>query len=292
MVSNNKPNKSTKKITIKFLKVTGDSPNGPFGGFTALHTQPQITHSDSVTSSVPDGADSVTGVTITTIGGGGNNNNNTITTPTSDTPSTVRSPRLKACHETCCSELAQKMYFGVCVTILVTASWVAASHSIKFLYVSRNTIALLPTTNFMIDLNSHNYNNNNTVLIRNAEKASSTIFNAPFFASWFCTNFTILFFPIYLLGRIMVRKCESPGEIIGDVIRGFRDRGFTAGRLINRCLTFCILWLLTTYVYALSLRALLATDAMALFATNVACVYLLSWVILHEQFVGVRVNFF
>lgn len=39
----------------------------------------------------------------------------------------------------------------------------------------------------------------------------------------------------------------------------------------------------------MSLRVLFATDAMALFATNVACVYLLSWVILHEQFVGVRV---
>jgi len=31
---------------------------------------------------------------------------------------------------------------------------------------------------------------------------------------------------------------------------------------------------------------------MALFATNVSCVYLLSWVILHEQFVGVRVSNF
>lgn len=63
-----------------------------------------------------------------------------------------------------------------------------------------------------------------------------------------------------------------------------------AGRFINRCLSFCILWLLTTYLYTLSLRVLFATDAMALFATNVACVYLLSWVILHEQFVGVRVS--
>lgn len=32
-----------------------------------------------------------------------------------------------------------------------------------------------------------------------------------------------------------------------------------------------------------------ATDVMALFATNVSCVYLLSWVILHEQFVGIRI---
>lgn len=62
------------------------------------------------------------------------------------------------------------------------------------------------------------------------------------------------------------------------------------GRFLNRCLIFCLLWILTTYLYALSLRALLATDAMALFATNVAVAYLLSWVILHEQFVGVRVS--
>lgn len=34
---------------------------------------------------------------------------------------------------------------------------------------------------------------------------------------------------------------------------------------------------------------ILATDVMALFATNVSCVYLLSWVILHEQFVGIRI---
>lgn len=54
-------------------------------------------------------------------------------------------------------------------------------------------------------------------------------------------------------------------------------------------MTFCILWILTTYLYAVSLKSLFATDVMALFATNVASVYLLSWVILHEQFVGVRV---
>lgn len=65
---------------------------------------------------------------------------------------------------------------------------------------------------------------------------------------------------------------------------------WSAGRFLNRCLCFCILWLVTTYLYTLSLHVLYATDALALFATNVACVYLLSWVILHEQFVGVRVS--
>jgi solute carrier family 35, member F3/4 len=39
-----------------------------------------------------------------------------------------------------------------------------------------------------------------------------------------------------------------------------------------------------------SLNVLFSTDVIVLFATNVASVYLLSWVILHEQFVGVRVS--
>lgn len=41
------------------------------------------------------------------------------------------------------------------------------------------------------------------------------------------------------------------------------------------------------YMYALSV--LDATDVMSLFATNVSFVYLLSWVVLHDQFVGLRV---
>jgi len=47
---------------------------------------------------------------------------------------------------------------------------------------------------------------------------------------------------------------------------------------------------MTTYLYIRSLDKLYTTDVIVLFATNVASVYLLSWVILHEQFVGVRVS--
>jgi len=31
--------------------------------------------------------------------------------------------------------LSQQIYFGVCVTICVTASWVGATHCIKYLYL-------------------------------------------------------------------------------------------------------------------------------------------------------------
>uniref|UniRef100_A0AAG5CQN7 EamA domain-containing protein n=1 Tax=Anopheles atroparvus TaxID=41427 RepID=A0AAG5CQN7_ANOAO len=315
------------------LLLPGDSPNGPFGGFT--NNVPQITHSDSVTSSQHDGQDSLIGITVTGgcdtptsqphallgSGGGGLVGLGPATGPSapSSPPSTSK---LRVCRDSCCSELAQKMYFGVCVTVLVTASWVGATHCIKFLYLRRNTYAsTLPPhlTAFITDgttdpasgISPHDQNSTSAMIVHGFGPTASFlpstakplvtsdrvqppmtthVFNAPFFASWFCTNFAILFFPIYILGRVAIKKCDGTGEVLGEILRGFRDRGFTIGRFLNRCLTFCILWLLTTYLYALSLKALLATDVMALFATNVACVYLLAWVILQEQFVGVRVR--
>lgn len=115
-------------------------------------------------------------------------------------------------------------------------------------------------------------------------------YNAPFFTTWFCTNWEVLYFPVYFICRATRTKCATPSEIIADSLRGFRDKGFTGGRFLIRCSLFCSLWVITNYMYIHSLRILLATDVMALFATNVSCVYLLSWVILHEQFVGVRVS--
>lgn len=204
-----------------------------------------------------------------------------------------------------------QMYFGVCVTILVTASWVGATHCIKFLYVYQNSSQYTAAIPSVISTNDNFFygdfeNETNelfqpihipvtipklqSALTSHGKQYTQSEFNAPFFASWFCTNFVLLFYPIFLVGRLMSGCNESAGDIFGNIIRGFRDRGFTLGRFFNRCIVFCILWLITTYLYILSLRPLLATDAMSLFATNVASAYLLSWVILHEQFVGVRVS--
>lgn len=115
-------------------------------------------------------------------------------------------------------------------------------------------------------------------------------YDAPFFTTWFCTNWKVLYFPVYFICWAARTRCATPSEIIAESLRGFRDKGFTGGRFLIRCSLFCGLWVITNYLYILSLRILLATDVMALFATNVSCVYLLSWVILHEQFVGVRVS--
>lgn len=199
------------------------------------------------------------------------------------------------------------MYFGICVTIIVTASWVGVAHCIKLLYLSAKENLIRDTPIIVTSSNGTNNGNSTSIVFPIRQQ---TPFKAAFFTTWFCTNFTLLFFPIYLLGRAAVKNCERPSEILGDVLRGFRDRGFTigellwinnlqldyyvcistiSGRFLNRCIIFSILWVLTTYLYVLSLKTLTATDVITLFATNVTSVYLLSWVILHEQFVGVRI---
>ncbi|CAK9829829.1 Putative thiamine transporter SLC35F3 [Anthophora retusa] len=181
---------------------------------------------------------------------------------------------LSACYASCCAESAKKIYFGVCVTICVTASWVGATHCIKYLYFHKHE--------------TPNYSSFSNLSITGRHQ-HAVPYNAPFFTTWFCTNWEILYFPVYFICQSARIKCNTPSEIIAEILRGFRDKGFTGGRFLIRCSLFCGLWVVTNYMYIYSLRILLATDVMALFATNVSCVYLLSWVILHEQFVGVRI---
>lgn len=211
------------------------------------------------------------------------------------------------------------MYFGVCVTILITFCWVGTTHCFKFLFLPstklhyslssklKDNVAHHHTTTsvleslkpfapsssvsladiFISDNSSYSTKSKSGIVVEHFDPHQ---FRAPFFASWFCTNFTILFFPVYIIFRGLARKCGANTETIGDILQGFRDRGFTIGRFLNQCITFCILWVVATFLYMKSLNVLFSTDVIVLFATNVASVYLLSWVILHEQFVGIRVS--
>lgn len=213
------------------------------------------------------------------------------------------------------------MYFGVCVTILITFFWVGTTHCFKFLFLpstklhhslsstlrgsgpppqhtTASVLKSLSITSSSISAQDPFFTDNSTsrqkvksglVIENNNANDEYHQFKAPFFASWFCTNFVILFFPVYLMFRGVARRCGANTETIGDILQGFRDRGFTIGRFINRCILFCILWVFATYLYMKALQVLFSTDVIVLFATNVSAVYLMSWVILHEQFVGVRV---
>ncbi|KAF0305718.1 putative thiamine transporter SLC35F3 [Amphibalanus amphitrite] len=117
-------------------------------------------------------------------------------------------------------------------------------------------------------------------------------YDAPFFTTWFCTAWTSLFFPVYCALQCLhcSGKDQPTGGPLLEAVRHFRDRGFTFAQFTCRTLLLCLLWVATNYLLIRSLRALACTDVVALYSTHAAFVYLLSWVVLHEQFVGVRVR--
>lgn len=73
-------------------------------------------------------------------------------------------------------------------------------------------------------------------------------------------------------------------------IQQFIEKGFTTLQFFGRCAFFSILWMMTNFTLIYSLRLLDTTVVMSLFSCTVTIIYLLSWVVLHQQFVGIRVS--
>ncbi|KAG7238552.1 hypothetical protein INR49_030825 [Caranx melampygus] len=105
-------------------------------------------------------------------------------------------------------------------------------------------------------------------------------FSCPFFISWFSSNWNILFFPIYYSGHVVTtREKQTP----------IRNSGMTLKLFVKRTAPFSILWTLTNYLYLLALKKLTATDVSALYCCHKAFVFLLSWIVLKDRFMGVRI---
>uniref|UniRef100_A0A6P7FMG9 Thiamine transporter SLC35F3 n=1 Tax=Diabrotica virgifera virgifera TaxID=50390 RepID=A0A6P7FMG9_DIAVI len=130
--------------------------------------------------------------------------------------------KLKSCSTSLCSKSARKIYFGIWVTVCVTASWVGATHCIKYLYLRRPKDTDVDADPVLIP---HDTSGINMTLV---QTIYTTSYQAPFFTTWFVTNWTMLFFPLYFLCRLSNRRCESISDILSESIRDFRDKGFTA----------------------------------------------------------------
>ncbi|CAB1456606.1 unnamed protein product [Pleuronectes platessa] len=76
--------------------------------------------------------------------------------------------------------------------------------------------------------------------------------------------------------------CCVSAQGVQQVFRGRRADPFT------KVAPFGLLWILTNYLYLQALRKINTTDASALFCCNKAFVFLLSWIVLRDRFMGVR----
>uniref|UniRef100_A0A8C6TWB8 Solute carrier family 35 member F3b n=1 Tax=Neogobius melanostomus TaxID=47308 RepID=A0A8C6TWB8_9GOBI len=116
-------------------------------------------------------------------------------------------------------------------------------------------------------------------------------FDAPFTLTWFATTWNCLFFPLYYVGHMCKSpERQTPRQRFRECCRFFGDDGLTPKVFFTKVAPFGLLWILTNYLYLQALRKINTTDVSALFCCNKAFVFLLSWIVLRDRFMGVRVR--
>uniref|UniRef100_A0A4W3GDP3 Solute carrier family 35 member F4 n=1 Tax=Callorhinchus milii TaxID=7868 RepID=A0A4W3GDP3_CALMI len=157
-------------------------------------------------------------------------------------------------HCQSCTTVFLKVFWAFLIILSVSSSWVGTTQIVKITYKN---------------------------------------FYCPFFMTWFSTNWNIMFFPVYYTGHLATAQDkQSPIKKIryrSECSRIFGEDGLTLKLFLKRTAPFSILWTLTNYLYLLALKKLTATDVSALFCCNKAFVFLLSWIVLKDKFMGVRI---
>ncbi|XP_069911642.1 solute carrier family 35 member F3 isoform X3 [Oryctolagus cuniculus] len=115
-------------------------------------------------------------------------------------------------------------------------------------------------------------------------------FDAPFTLTWFATNWNFLFFPLYYAGHICKSaEKQSVKQRFRECCRFFGDNGLTLKVFFTKAAPFGVLWTLTNYLYLHAIKKINTTDVSVLFCCNKAFVFLLSWIVLRDRFMGVRI---
>ncbi|XP_077975754.1 solute carrier family 35 member F3-like isoform X2 [Styela clava] len=154
-----------------------------------------------------------------------------------------------------CREKRKKILVGCIIVILLAISWVGAQQ------FAQNAIQLAS-------------------------------FDAPYFMTWFGTSWMTLCFPIYCICiALKYRNRQKIIEVIKESEKVFETSKITTKQFFLRIVPMNILWVATNYLYMIALKFIAATDASAIFASNVAFVYMLSLCILKEKLYVIRVIF-
>uniref|UniRef100_A0A8C6VFH7 Solute carrier family 35 member F3 n=1 Tax=Naja naja TaxID=35670 RepID=A0A8C6VFH7_NAJNA len=172
--------------------------------------------------------------------------------PTPAWPSTPPAGgRGSPCCQTCSMDQLKKIFWGVVVVLGVCSSWSGSTQLAKLTFKK---------------------------------------FDAPFTLTWFATNWNFLFFPLYYIGHVCKSsEKQSPQQRYGECCRFFGDNGLTLKAFFTKAAPFGVLWTLTNYLYLHAIKKINTTDVSVLFCCNKAFVFLLSWIVLRDRFMGVRI---
>ncbi|OWF49558.1 putative thiamine transporter SLC35F3 [Mizuhopecten yessoensis] len=118
-------------------------------------------------------------------------------------------------------------------------------------------------------------------------------FEAPFLVTFITTGWLILFYPIYVAVKFVYKKRQTKPlqELRCHVRLYYTDGEQHIRQYIGFSALFCILWSLIQYTYirALDPKLLSPTGVAALYSTYHSFVYLLSWIVLFDKFVAIRI---
>ncbi|XP_014669524.1 PREDICTED: putative thiamine transporter SLC35F3 isoform X2 [Priapulus caudatus] len=115
-------------------------------------------------------------------------------------------------------------------------------------------------------------------------------FDGAYFFIWFSTTWMVVCFPVYTIAVfIFSRDKRCLKSIYRDCISVYGEDRLTPLTFFTKCGLFCILWIASNYMFLMALRIIPITDTVAVFASNAAFVYILSWIILHEKFISIRI---
>nr|BAC32690.1 unnamed protein product [Mus musculus] len=105
-----------------------------------------------------------------------------------------------------------------------------------------------------------------------------------------CHQLELLFFPLYYAGHVCKStEKQSMKQRYRECCRFFGDNGLTLKVFFTRAAPFGVLWTLTNYLYLHAIKKINATDVSVLFCCNKSFVFLLSWIVLRDRFMGVRI---
>ncbi|XP_076308603.1 solute carrier family 35 member F3-like [Tachypleus tridentatus] len=185
----------------------------------------------------------------------------------------------------CVKEQTQLISIGMFLMVVLASCWVSVAHLLNSTYINNVYVRVLVPNS-----SSPAGNEKDSSAIAHTSTMTSSSYDAPLFTTWFCAIWNAFFFPIYMGARLCSRTPPTAcSKVLKECVEGFREKGFTVVQFLGRCGLFCLLWVISNYMFIHSLRILDTTVVVALYSSTVSFVYLLSWVVLHEQFIGIRI---
>ncbi|GAB1599406.1 putative thiamine transporter SLC35F3 [Argonauta hians] len=117
----------------------------------------------------------------------------------------------------------------------------------------------------------------------------SDSFTAPLIVVYFHTSWLVVFYPVYIsVVFIVARGSIQLKQLYSENLKIYKEETKLIRFSLRTC-AYCFIWAISNYSYIRALQHLDSVDIIALYSTNQSFVYMLSWIVLFEKFIAIRI---